>query len=95
MLTRQIFAVKTHLRLAQAYGMDKLGRAGRDFLIRLVSKHGLAGAARILRTLADELEGFARWTSVANKIGYDRIQGSEHRSASRVRRICDVQRLPA
>lgn len=24
--------------------MDKLQRAGRDFLIRLVAKHGLAGA---------------------------------------------------
>ena len=37
--------------------MDKLQRAGRDFLMRLVAKHGLAGAARVLRALADELEG--------------------------------------
>jgi hypothetical protein len=35
--------------------MDKLQRADRDFLMRLVAKHGLAGAARILRALADEL----------------------------------------
>jgi hypothetical protein len=35
--------------------MDKLQRAGRDFLIRLVAKHGLVGAARVLRALADEL----------------------------------------
>ena len=39
--------------------MDKLQRAGRDFLMRLVAKHGLAGAAWMLRTLADELEAFA------------------------------------
>ena len=38
--------------------MDKLQRAGRDFLMRLVAKHGLAGAARVLRALADELGGF-------------------------------------
>jgi hypothetical protein len=36
--------------------MDKLQRAGRDFLIRLIAKHGLAGAARVLRALAYELE---------------------------------------
>ena len=48
--------------VAQAVGMgrpSKLQRAGRDFLIRLVAKHGLQAAARILPTLADELEGFA------------------------------------
>jgi hypothetical protein len=39
--------------------MDKLQRAGRDFLMRLVAKHGLAGAARVLRALADELDGLA------------------------------------
>jgi hypothetical protein len=33
--------------------------AGRDFLIRLVAKHWLAGAARILRALADEFEQLA------------------------------------
>ena len=37
--------------------MDKLQRAGRAFLMRLVAKHGLAGAARVLRALADELDG--------------------------------------
>jgi hypothetical protein len=36
--------------------MDKLQRAGRDFLLRLIAKHGLAGAARVLRALADKLE---------------------------------------
>jgi len=41
---------------AQAPRMDKLQRAGRDFLMRLVAAHGLQGAARILRALADELE---------------------------------------
>ena len=35
--------------------MDKLQRVGRDFLMRLVAKHGLHGAARMLRALADEL----------------------------------------
>ncbi len=39
--------------------MDKLQRAGRDFLMRLVAKHGLHGAARILWALADELDGLA------------------------------------
>ena len=28
--------------------------------MRLVAKHGLAGAARVLRALADELDGLAR-----------------------------------
>ena len=36
--------------------MNKLQRAGRDFLMRLVEKHGLPGAARILGALADEVE---------------------------------------
>ena len=39
--------------------MDKLQRAGRDFLMRLVAKHGLQGAARVLRALANELETLA------------------------------------
>ena len=43
--------------------MDKLQRAGRDFLMRLVARHGLQGAARVLRALADELETLWR-TSV-------------------------------
>ena len=34
--------------------MDKLQRAGRDFLLRLVAQHGLHGAARVLRALARE-----------------------------------------
>ena len=29
--------------------MDKLQRAGRDFLLRLIAQHGLDGAGRILR----------------------------------------------
>jgi hypothetical protein len=40
--------------------MDKLQRAGRDFPIRLVAKHGLAGAARVLCVLAEELDIDAR-----------------------------------
>jgi hypothetical protein len=36
--------------------MDKLRRAGCVFLLRLIIKHVLAGAARVLRALADELE---------------------------------------
>ena len=36
--------------------VDKLQSAGRDFLLRLIAKHGLAGAALVLRALADELE---------------------------------------
>jgi hypothetical protein len=37
--------------------MDKLQPAGRDFLMRLIAKHGPRGAARVLRALADELDG--------------------------------------
>ena len=40
--------------------MDKLQRAGRDFLMRLVAKHGLHGAARVLRARADEIEDALR-----------------------------------
>ena len=36
--------------------MDKLQRAGRDLLLRLIAQHGLDGAARVLRALADEIE---------------------------------------
>ena len=45
--------------------MDRLQRAGPHFLMRLVEKHGPRGAARVLRALADELEGVgeARSTS--------------------------------
>jgi hypothetical protein len=39
--------------------MDKLQRAGRDFLMRLVAQHEPRGAARVLRVLADELDGLA------------------------------------
>ena len=35
----------------------KLQRAGRAYLLRLVAECGPAEAARILRALADELEG--------------------------------------
>jgi hypothetical protein len=38
--------------------MDKLQRAGRAFLLRLVAEYGPVEAARILRRLADELETF-------------------------------------
>jgi len=38
--------------------MDKLQRAGPDFLLRLVAQYGLREAARVLRALADE-EGLA------------------------------------
>lgn len=34
--------------------MDKLQRAGRDFLMRLVAQHGLHGAARVLWALEDK-----------------------------------------
>jgi len=36
--------------------ITKLQKAGRAFLLRLVAEHGLAGAARVLRVLADESE---------------------------------------
>jgi hypothetical protein len=39
--------------------MDKLQRADRYFLLGLIARHGLAGAARVLRPLADELEQLA------------------------------------
>jgi predicted HAD superfamily phosphohydrolase len=42
---------------AQAQRVDKLQRAGRDFLMQLVAKHGVEGAARVLRALADERDG--------------------------------------
>jgi hypothetical protein len=42
-------------RTAQAARINKLQRAGRDLLIRLIAKHGLVCAARVLRALADEL----------------------------------------
>ena len=47
--------------------MDKLQRAGRDFLLRLVAKHGLQGAGRVLRALADEQEALCR-TSVPSDL---------------------------
>ena len=47
--------------------MDKLQRAGRDFLMRLVAKHGPAGAARILRALADELASLAGYPRGADR----------------------------
>jgi hypothetical protein len=39
--------------------MGKLEQAGRSFLVRLIARHGLAGAARVLRALADEIDGLA------------------------------------
>jgi hypothetical protein len=44
--------------------MDKLQRAGRDFLMRLVMQHGLRGTARVLRALAYELEAALRSVDV-------------------------------
>ena len=35
--------------------MDKLQRTGRDYL-RLIAKHGLPGAARVLPALTDEID---------------------------------------
>jgi hypothetical protein len=52
---RSRFHVALMPRTAQAARINKLQRAGRDFLIRLIAKHGLVGAARVLRALADEL----------------------------------------
>jgi len=49
----------TTLSAGQASCMEsitKLQKAGRAFLLRLVAEHGLAGAARVLRVLADESE---------------------------------------
>jgi len=43
-----------------ARGMDKLQRAGRDFLMRLVAEHRLRGAAPVLRALAQEIEDLAQ-----------------------------------
>jgi hypothetical protein len=41
--------------------MDKLQRAGRNFLLRLIALHGLAAAARVLRALAGmNSKGFTR-----------------------------------
>ena len=40
--------------------MDKLQRASRDFLMRLVAQNGLDGAERVLRTLADEIDALVR-----------------------------------
>ena len=40
--------------------MDKVQRAGRDFLMRLVADTGSRGRAG-LRPLADEIEGLDRW----------------------------------
>lgn len=37
----------------------KLEKAGRAFLLRLVAEYGPEEAARILRDLADEIEGLA------------------------------------
>jgi hypothetical protein len=40
--------------------MSKLQRAGRNFLLRLIAQHGFAGAARVLRAPADELDDLRR-----------------------------------
>jgi hypothetical protein len=45
----------------------KLQRASRDFLIRLIATHGLAGAARVLRALADELSRLAKSAGIKHE----------------------------
>jgi hypothetical protein len=37
----------------------KLQKAGRAFLLRLIARHRLRGAARVLRALADEINALA------------------------------------
>jgi hypothetical protein len=37
----------------------KLQKAGRAFLLRLITEHGLDGPARVLRALADEIDCLA------------------------------------
>ena len=37
--------------------ITQMQKAGRTLLLRLVAEHGPDGAARILRALADEIEG--------------------------------------
>ncbi len=57
--------------------MDKLQRAERAFLLRLIAEYGTVGAARILRSLADELEeprrrapsGGAKWRRSGDRCG--------------------------
>jgi hypothetical protein len=59
----------------------KLQRAGRDFLIRLVARHGLAGAARVLRALADEFEelwGLTEHPAKDFEPGRDSAPGEAH-----------------
>ena len=51
--------------------MDKLQRAGRDFLMRLVAQHGLDGAARVLRALA------MNWTAFAGSPSASRTRAAE------------------
>ena len=48
---------------AQDAGMEattKLQKAGLAFLVRLIAEYGLRGEARVLRALADEVEGLAQ-----------------------------------
>jgi hypothetical protein len=49
--------------------MDKVQRAGRTFLLRLIARHGPAGAARVLRALADELDGWASPIFLTPRLG--------------------------
>jgi hypothetical protein len=42
------------------YCTTKMQKAGRSFLLRLVAEYGPDEACRILRSLADEIEGLMR-----------------------------------
>jgi hypothetical protein len=67
-LTRCICSVTSAEARAHDAGMEtttKLQKAGRTFLLRLVAEYGPLGAARILRSLADELECLTATVEVA------------------------------
>ena len=48
-------------------GLGAVENRGRDFLMCLVAQHGLAGAARMLRALADELAFLSYLSSMVTK----------------------------
>jgi hypothetical protein len=58
----------------------KLQGAGRSFLLRLIAEHGLAGATRVLRALADEIEVLASSSKLPAKFAFGasrRLSGSK------------------
>ena len=57
---RALVFARTQHKFASPERTDKLQRAGRDFLMRLVAEYGPFEAARILRALAREIEELAR-----------------------------------